>query len=143
MSDEANKILTTIPGKNSLKFPFIICADIECLLQKTSTCSNNHEKSYTEKKAVHKASGCSLIICCRFDKSENEREYYRGRDCMKMFCNDLKEQAIRIINYEQKPMIPLTNIEKDRMRISKFVIYVKGNFVLITIMKKNLKNAKS
>ena len=56
---------------------------------------------------------------------------------MKMFFNDLKEQAMRIINYEQKPMIPLTNEEKDHMRISKFVIYVKENFVLITIMKKN------
>ena len=32
---------------------------------------------------------------------------------MKMFCNDLKEQAMRIINYEQKPMIPLTNEEKE------------------------------
>ena len=48
---------------------------IECLLQKISTCQNNHEKSYTEKKAVHKASGYSLITCCSFDKSENERKY--------------------------------------------------------------------
>ena len=32
---------------------------------------------------------------------------------MDMFCNDLKEQAMRIINYEQKPMIPLTNEEKE------------------------------
>ena len=86
---------------------------IECLLQKISTCQNNHEKSYTEKKAVHKASGYSLITCYSFDKSETERKYYRGRDCMKMFCNDLKEQAMRIINYEQKPMIPLTNEEKE------------------------------
>ena len=43
MSGGANKILTTIPGKNSLKVPFIICADVECLLQKISPCSNNHE----------------------------------------------------------------------------------------------------
>ena len=32
---------------------------------------------------------------------------------MKMFCNDLKEQAMRIINYEQKPMLPLTNDVKE------------------------------
>ena len=94
----------------------IICADIECLLQKISTCQNNHEKSYTEKKAVHKASAYSLITCCSFDKSENERKYYRGIDCMKMFCNDLKEQAMRIINYEQKPMLPLTNDVKESVQ---------------------------
>ena len=28
---------------------------------------------------------------------------------MKMFCNDLKEQAMKIINYEKKEMIPLTD----------------------------------
>ena len=32
---------------------------------------------------------------------------------MKMFCNDLKEQVMRIINYVQKTMIPLTNEEKE------------------------------
>ena len=32
---------------------------------------------------------------------------------MKRFCNDLKEHAIRIINYETKPMIALTKEEKE------------------------------
>ena len=36
---------------------------------------------------------------------------------MKMFCNDLKEQVNKIINYEMKAMIPLTNEEKDHMKI--------------------------
>ena len=53
MPDEDIKILTYIPGKKSLKVPFIIYADLECLLQKISTCSNNPEKPYTEKKAIH------------------------------------------------------------------------------------------
>ena len=30
---------------------------------------------------------------------------------MKMICEDLKEQAMKIINYEKKEMIPLTNKE--------------------------------
>ena len=32
---------------------------------------------------------------------------------MKRFCNDLKEHVIRIINYETKPMIVLTEEEKE------------------------------
>ena len=32
---------------------------------------------------------------------------------MKMFCKDLKEQAMKIINYEKKEVIPLTNKEKE------------------------------
>ena len=32
---------------------------------------------------------------------------------MKILCNDLKEQANKIINYEKKEMIPLTDGEKE------------------------------
>ena len=83
------------------------------LLQKIESCQNNPKKSYTEKNAVHKASAYSLITCCLFDKSESERKYYRGKHCMKIFCNDLKEQVSKIINYEMKAIIPLTNEEKE------------------------------
>ena len=36
---------------------------------------------------------------------------YRGRDCIEKFCKDLKELATKIINYEEKSMIPLTDNE--------------------------------
>ena len=32
---------------------------------------------------------------------------------MKIFCKNLKDQAMKIINYEKKEMIPLTDEEKD------------------------------
>ena len=32
---------------------------------------------------------------------------------MKIFCKDLKDQAMKIINYEKKEMIPLTDEEKE------------------------------
>ena len=69
MPDEENKILKYIPGEKLLKVPFIICADLEYLLKEICTCSNNSDKSYTEKKAIHKPSGYSLVTCCSFDKS--------------------------------------------------------------------------
>ena len=80
MPDEDNKILKYIPGKKLLKVPFIACADLECLFRKINTCQNNPEKSYTEKKATHRSSGYSLVTCCSFDKSKNDRKYYRGED---------------------------------------------------------------
>ena len=85
MPDEDNKFLKYIPGEKSLKVPFIIYADLQYLLQKIKTCQNNPEKFYTEKKAVHKPSGYSLVTCCSFDKSKNERKYYREEDCIKNF----------------------------------------------------------
>ena len=113
MPDENKKILKYIPGEKSLKVPFIIYADLECLLQKINTCKNNPEKSYTEKKAKHKPSDYSLVTCSSFDKFENERNCYGGKDCMKIFCNDLRDQALKIIKYENKKEIILTNEEKE------------------------------
>ena len=113
MPDEDNKILKYVSGEKSLKFPFVVYADLECLLKKINACQNNPEKPYTEKKATHRPSGYSLTTCCSFDKSLNEQKYYRGEDCMKIFCKDLKDQAMKIINCEKKEMIPLTKEEKE------------------------------
>ena len=113
MSDEDNKILKHVSSEKSLKVPFVIYADFECLLKKINTCQNNPDKSYTEKKATHRPSGYSLTTCCSFDKSLNQQKYYREEDCMKIFCKDLKDQAMKIINSEKKEMIPLTNEEKE------------------------------
>ena len=41
MPDVDNNILESKPGKKLLKHPFIIYADLECLLLKMNTCNNN------------------------------------------------------------------------------------------------------
>ena len=113
MPDPNNNILESKPGKKSLKQPFIIYADLECLLLKMNTYNNNPNKSSTTVKALHKLSGYSLLTSCSFDKSENKQTYYSKRDCMERFCDDLKEHVTRIINYETKQMIALTEEEKQ------------------------------
>ena len=37
--------------------------------------------------------------------------FYRGKDCIEKFCEDLKELGTEIISLEEKQMIPLTNKE--------------------------------
>ena len=59
-----DKILKYNPGEKSLKAPFIIIAELECILPKISSYQNNPEKSYTERKAKHEPSGYSWITCC-------------------------------------------------------------------------------
>ena len=80
-----------------------------------NSCSSNPIISYTEKKAIHKPAGYSSVMCCSFDKAKNEQKYHRGKDCMKRFCEDLKEQVKKIINHKMKAMIPnaLANEEKE------------------------------
>ena len=113
MPNENNEILIYNPGEKSLKVPFVIYADLDCLLKKIDTCQNNPEKPYTEKKAKNKPSGYSLVTCCLHDKSKTECNYYRGKDCMERFCKYLRDQAMKLINYEKKKKIILTNEKKE------------------------------
>ena len=95
-----------------MKVPFIIYADLECLLEKMSTCINNPNESSTTKINKHTASGYSIFTSCSFDESKNKLNHCRGKYCMKKFCKELKEHATRIINYEKKKIIPLAKEEK-------------------------------
>ena len=111
MSNEDNKILKYNHGEKSMKAPFIIYADLECLLEKISVCYNNPEKSSTIKINKHTPSGYSLFTRCSFDEERNKLSHYRGEDSMKKFCKDLREHATKIINYKKKEMILLTTDE--------------------------------
>ena len=112
MPNKDNKIIKYNQGEKSLKSPFIIYADLECLLEKISTCYNNPEESSTTEINKHTPSGYSLFTHCSFDKTKNKLDYYRGEDCMKKFCLNLREHATKIINYEKKKMMPLTKNEE-------------------------------
>ena len=107
-----NNIIKYNHGEKSMKVPFITYADLECLLEKMSTCINNPNESSTTKINKHTPSSYSIFTSCSFDESKNKFSYYRGKDCMKKFCKDLKEHATRILNYEKKKIIPLTKEEK-------------------------------
>ena len=96
------------------------------------SCQNNLEKTYTEKKTKHTPSGYSLFTNCSFDSAEhsakNKLDYYRDKDCMEKFCKNLRQHAIRIVNYEKK-MIPLTHEESKKRK--KSATCVKKDLVLI------------
>ena len=61
MPDEDNKILKYNHGEKSMRVPFIIYADVECLLEKMHSCQNNLEKFYMEKKTKYTPSSYSLF----------------------------------------------------------------------------------
>ena len=101
---EIQKILKYNHGEKSMKFPCVIYADLECLLEKMSPYLNNHDlesllermilyqndpdKSYTEKKYKHTPSGCSLFTQCSFDSTKNKPEWCISKYCMKGFYQD-------------------------------------------------------
>ena len=127
MPNEDNKVLKYNYGEKSLKVPAIVFADLEYLLEKMYSCQNNPEKSYTEKKTKHTPSGYSLFTNCSFDPAKNNPDCYRGKNCMGRFCKDLRNHAMKIINYEEE-MIPLTDKENKSYEKQKFCYIYKKEF---------------
>ena len=128
MPTKDNNIIKYNHGEKSMKVAFIIYADLECLLEKMSTCINNTNESSTTKRNKHSPSGYSIFTSCSFDESRNKLNYYRGKDCMKKFCKDIKEQATRIINYEKKKIIRLTKEEKINYNDQQICYIYKKEF---------------
>ena len=113
MPSPSNNIIKYNSGEKSLELPFIIYADLEYLLQKIDTCYNNPDLSSTTKINQHIPSGYSIYTNFSLDKANDKLSYYRGEDCMKRFCKDLKDHETKIIDFKKKKIIPLTNEEED------------------------------
>ena len=56
-----------------------------------NTCHNSPKKPSTTEVNKHAPSGYSLFMHCSFDTTKNKLDYYRGKNCMKHFCLDLKD----------------------------------------------------
>ena len=98
MPSHIEKILKYNHGEKSLKAPFVVYLDLECLLLKMLSCQNNLINSYTERKAKHEPPGWAMFTKCSFDATKNKLDYYRGIYCIKILCKKLKDHALKIIN---------------------------------------------
>ena len=74
---------------------------------------NNFEKSWKAKVCEHIPWGYLMSTIWTFDGIENKHDVYRGEDCMKRFCESLREQAVKIINFEKKKIMPFTNEQQE------------------------------
>ena len=128
MPTKDNNTIKCNEGEKSIKLPFAIYADLECLLKKISMCQNNSNESSTTEINKHTQLGYSLFTHCSFDKSKNKLDYYRGKDCMKKFCKDLREHATKIINCKKKKMKPLTTKEKIHYNEQEICYICKKKF---------------
>ena len=83
--NEDNKIIKYNQGEKSMKSPFIIYADLECLLEKISTCNNNPEESSITEINRHTSSGYSLLTHCSFGKTKNKLIIIKVKIAWKIF----------------------------------------------------------
>ena len=95
---EDTKILEFNQNQKSGKTPFIFYANLECLIGKIYRCKNNLESVSTTKLIEHVPSGFSMSTILSLKRIENNHNVYRVKDCMKKFCESLREYAMEIIN---------------------------------------------
>ena len=102
MPFEGTKILEFNQYKKSDKPPFIIYADLQCVIGKTDKCKNNPENWSEIKISKYIPSGFSMSTISSLRSAENKHDVYRGKDCMKKFCEFLREDAMETINSKKK-----------------------------------------
>ena len=67
MPTRDNNTLKYNHGEKSLKVPWVIYADFECLLIKQQLHQSNPEESYIEKKSIHESCGYSIDLVSSLD----------------------------------------------------------------------------
>ena len=124
MPSEGTKILQFNQYQKSNKTPFLTYADLESLIEKIDGCKNNPEKSSTTKAGEHIPSVFQWQQNHHL-KTENNHGVNRCKDCMKKFCESLREPAMEIINFKKKKMKLLTNEQWESYENAKICYICK------------------
>ena len=72
-------------------------------------------------------SGFSMSVLSSFKSIENKHDVYGVKDCMKKFCEFLREHAMKIINFKKKKKFS-TKEQKKLYEMQKSVIFVEKNW---------------
>ena len=67
---------------------------------------------------------------------ENRHKVYRGEDCMKKFCESLREHEMKIINFEKKKRVQLKNECMNSILTKQTVTFTKKSLKINTPMTK-------
>ena len=128
MLSEDTKVLELNQYHESDKTPFIIYSDLKSLIEKIHGCKNNPEKSSTEKVGEHIPSGFLMSTILPYKDIENKHGAYKGKHCMKKFCESLIEHVVKIINFGKKKMKLLTNEQQKSFQKAKICYICKKKF---------------
>ena len=63
-----------------------------------------------------------------FKRIQNKSDVYRGKNCMKKFCESLKEHAMKIINFKKVKMKFLTKEQQESYENTNICYICKEKF---------------
>lgn len=100
--NEQNKYLEFKNYQYQERVPFVVYADVECILEKIE----DEPDKNTQKIQKHVPFSIAYYLKCSYDDSLSKFDLYRGEDCQKWFVQQLKNIAV-IVNdvlNDPKPM---------------------------------------
>ena len=101
MPSEYTNILQLDQYQKSDKAPFFIYANFECLIEKIDRCRKNPGNLFTAKIGGHTPSSFLASAISPFKSIEKKHYVYKGKDCMKKFCESLREHTVEIANFKK------------------------------------------
>ena len=113
MPTERDKILKYSHGEKLLRVPVAYYSDIKCLINQIDTWHNNPKQTSPTRVSKHDLCGFSTVVKSPLTNIREKNTCYKGEDCVGKYCKELKEWVMKIVNYEIKKMIPLTNDKND------------------------------
>ena len=129
MPEVGCNILRYLKGSNSIREPFVIYADTECILRPIAytdqhcTCNDPRceEKHGALTHNVSEHVGCGTAMLVKYAHGDYEKSFKlcRGEDSISAFVKTLKLQVERAIRYKKKAMDPLTDEEKRNHKEAK------------------------
>ena len=101
VSSEVMKILESNQYQKPDKASYVIYTDLECLKEKTDWRKNDSQNSFKRKVSEYIPLSFSIFTISWFRSIENKHDVHKGKDCMKIFCNSLRKDAMKIINFKK------------------------------------------
>ncbi|XP_043288824.1 uncharacterized protein [Venturia canescens] len=116
---ENDKWLEFTNANRKERLPFVVYADLECILEKTSA-----EEREKNKSQHHRVFSVGYYVKCSYDDSLSGYHERRGEDCVEWFVEELKQLALRVekillTNVPMKELSPETR--PDKTEIEEFL----------------------
>ena len=102
MPSEDTKILEFNQYQKLDKAPSITYADLEYLIEKIDGCENSPDNLFITKVIEHIPLGFPMSTISSFKRIENKPDAYKSKDCMKTFCDSIRQPAMDMINFKKK-----------------------------------------
>ncbi|XP_026825441.1 uncharacterized protein LOC113561963 [Ooceraea biroi] len=112
LPNEEDKWLSFTNFNRKERIPFVVYADLECILQKT----DDNPKLYQR----HQVFSIAYYVRCNYDASLSGYRSHRDTDCIVWFIEQLKDLAhrVKVILSRNVPMVELTRDEREKFNSS-------------------------